>query len=146
MPWNSHGSLSRALCSELLSTAPSESSGIEFLCHVLQQLPSTLQELQLTRWALTSESYLDLASVLVNNPNLGSLDLENNNLKDAGLHILCDALKNSNCHIQRLGLENCGLTPACCQDLLSLFCSSQSLVQMNSMKNALSYNTIRNLC
>lgn len=43
--------------------------------------------------ALTSESYLDLASVLVNNPNLWSLDLENNNLKDTGLHILCDALK-----------------------------------------------------
>ncbi|CAO2582700.1 NACHT, LRR and PYD domains-containing protein 14 [Lemmus lemmus] len=123
-----------------------EDSGIKLLCHVLQQPTCTLEELELMGCVLTSESCLDLASVLVNSPNLWSLDLGNNNLTDAGLHILCDALKNPNCQIQRLGLENCGLTPACCQDLLSLFCTNQSLVQMNLMKNALNYNTIKNLC
>ncbi|XP_005351157.1 NACHT, LRR and PYD domains-containing protein 14 [Microtus ochrogaster] len=123
-----------------------EDSGIKLLCHVLQQPTCTLEELELTGCLLTSESCLDLASVLVNSPNLWSLDLGNNYLLDAGLHILCDALKNPNCQIQRLGLENCGLTSACCQDLLSLFCTNQSLVQMNLMKNALGYDTIKNLC
>ncbi|KAL6090691.1 hypothetical protein STEG23_013568, partial [Scotinomys teguina] len=55
---------------------------------------------------LTSEGCLDLAPVLVNNQNLWSLDLGNNNIKDAGLHTLCDALKDPNCHTRRLGLDN----------------------------------------
>ncbi|CAH6792904.1 Nlrp14 [Phodopus roborovskii] len=121
-------------------------SGIKLLCHVLQQSTCTLQELELMGCVLTSEGCRDLASVLVNSPNLWSLDFGNNNLRDAGLQILCEALKNPNCHIQRLGLENCGLTSVCCQDLLSLFYKSQSLVQMNLMKNPLGYDTLRKLC
>ncbi|KAL1774398.1 NACHT, LRR and PYD domains-containing protein 14 [Sigmodon hispidus] len=123
-----------------------EDSGIKLLCYILQQPTCALQELELMGCVLQSEGCLDLAFVLANNPNLWSLDLGNNNIKDAGLHILCDALKSSNCHIRRLGLENCGLTHVCCQDLLSLFTNSQSLIQINLMKNAFSYNTIRNFC
>nr|XP_042134799.1 NACHT, LRR and PYD domains-containing protein 14 [Peromyscus maniculatus bairdii] len=123
-----------------------QDSGIKLLCHILQQPTCTIQELELMGCILTSDGCLDLAPVIVNNPNLWSLDLGNNNLEDAGLHILCEALKDPNCHIQRLGLENCGLTPVCCQDLLSLFSGNQSLIQMNLMKNALNYDTIKNLC
>ncbi|XP_028750195.1 NACHT, LRR and PYD domains-containing protein 14 [Peromyscus leucopus] len=123
-----------------------QDSGIKLLCHILQQPTCTIQELELMGCILTSDGCLDLAPVIVNNPNLWSLDLGNNNLEDAGLHILCEALKDPNCHIQRLGLENCGLTPVCCQDLLSLFSDNQSLIQMNLMKNALNYDTIKNLC
>ncbi|XP_021086129.1 NACHT, LRR and PYD domains-containing protein 14 isoform X2 [Mesocricetus auratus] len=123
-----------------------QDSGIKFLCRALQDPTCTLQELELMGCVLTSEGCLDLASVIVNNPNLWSLDLANNNLMDAGLHILCEALKNPKCRIQRLGLENCGFSPVCCKDLLSLFYQNQSLVQINLMKNALSYDTIRELC
>lgn len=105
-----------------------------------------LQELESMGCALTSESYLDLASVPANNPHLWSPDLENS-LKDAGLHNLCDAFKkfklpHSEARIGKLRFNPCLLSGS----LKSFFCSSQSLVQMNLIKNALSYNTIRNLC
>ncbi|KAL6086725.1 hypothetical protein STEG23_029616 [Scotinomys teguina] len=123
-----------------------EDNGVRILCQALKSQRCKLRVLRLVGCILTSEGCLDLAPVLVNNQNLWSLDLGNNNIKDAGLHTLCDALKDPNCHTRRLGLENCGLTPICCKDLLSLFSTNQSLIQMNLMKNALGYNTIRNLC
>lgn len=43
-------------------------------------------------------------------------------------------------------MENCGLTPGCCQDLLDLLSNNQSVIQMNLMKNSLDYEAIRNLC
>ncbi|EDM17967.1 rCG39476, isoform CRA_b [Rattus norvegicus] len=121
-------------------------SGVKLLCQTLQQPNCNLQELELMGCVLTSEACGDLASVLVNNSNLWNLDLGNNILDDAGLNILCEALRNPNCQIRRLGLENCGLTPGCCQDLLDLLSNNQSVIQMNLMKNSLDYEAIRNLC
>ncbi|XP_035297516.1 NACHT, LRR and PYD domains-containing protein 14 [Cricetulus griseus] len=123
-----------------------QDSGLRFLCHVLQQSTCTLQELELMGCVLTSEGCLDLASVLVKNSHLWNLDLGNNNLMDDGLHILCEALKTPNCRIKKLGLENCGFSPGCCEDLSSLFYNSQNLLQINLMRNALGCDTIRNLC
>nr|AAT77542.1 germ-cell specific leucine rich repeat NTPase [Mus musculus] len=121
-------------------------NGVKLLCHSLQQPHCNLQELELMSCVLTSKACGDLASVLVNNSNLWSLDLGHNILDDAGLNILCDALRNPNCHVQRLGLENCGLTPGCCQDLLGILSNNKSVIQMNLMKNALDHESIKNLC
>ncbi|XP_028623962.1 NACHT, LRR and PYD domains-containing protein 14 [Grammomys surdaster] len=123
-----------------------EDNGMKLLCHSLQQPNCNLQELELMGCVLTSKACGDLASVLMNNSTLWNLDLGHNVLDDAGLNILCDALTNPNCRIQRLGLENCGLTPGCCQDLLGLLSNNRSVIQMNLMKNALDHEAIRNLC
>ncbi|OWK17733.1 hypothetical protein Celaphus_00009114 [Cervus elaphus hippelaphus] len=53
---------------------------------------------------LTSACCLDLASAIVNNPHLQSLDLGNNDLQDDGVKFLFEALRHPNCNIQRLGL------------------------------------------
>ncbi|XP_055453439.1 NACHT, LRR and PYD domains-containing protein 14 [Psammomys obesus] len=121
-------------------------SGIKILCRTLQEPTCSLQELELMGCVLTSDSCMDLVSALVNNSSLWSLDLGNNNLRNTGLQILCHALKDPRCHIQRLGLENCGLTPDCHEELLALFCKNQSLVHLNLLKNGLDYEAIRNLC
>ncbi|GAB1292520.1 NACHT, LRR and PYD domains-containing protein 14 [Apodemus speciosus] len=121
-------------------------NGLKLLCHSLQQPNCNLQELELMGCVLTNNACEDLASVIVNNSNLWNLDLGFNILGDAGLNVLCDALRKPNCHIQRLGLENCGLTPGCCQDLLSLLSNNHSVIQMNLKKNALDHEAIRNLC
>ncbi|XP_052031609.1 NACHT, LRR and PYD domains-containing protein 14 [Apodemus sylvaticus] len=121
-------------------------NGLKLLCHSLQQPNCNLQELELMGCVLTNNACGDLASVIVNNSNLWNLDLGFNILGDAGLNVLCDALRNPNCHIQRLGLENCGLTPGCCQDLLGLLSNNHSVIQMNLKKNALDHEAIRNLC
>uniref|UniRef100_A0A8C6RP83 NLR family, pyrin domain containing 14 n=1 Tax=Nannospalax galili TaxID=1026970 RepID=A0A8C6RP83_NANGA len=123
-----------------------QDSGAKLLFHVLQQRTCNLQELELMGCILTSECCVDLVSALVNNPNLCSLQLGNNNLKDTGVHILCDALRNPNCNIQRLGLEHCGLTSACCQDLSTSLHGNQKLLRINLTKNTLGYEGIRNLC
>ena len=52
---------------------------------------------------LTSACCLDLASAIVNNPNLQSLDLGNNDLQDDGVKFLFEALSHPNCNILRLG-------------------------------------------
>nr|AAG45188.1 RNI-like protein [Mus musculus] len=77
--------------------------GVKSLCEVLENPNSSLERLALMSCVLTSKACGDLASVLVNNSNLWSLDLGHNILDDAGLNILCDALRNPNCHVQRLG-------------------------------------------
>ncbi|ERE77211.1 NACHT, LRR and PYD domain-containing protein 14 [Cricetulus griseus] len=123
-----------------------EDKGIEILSYALRSPHCTLQSLVLMGCVLTSEGCLDLASVLVKNSHLWNLDLGNNNLMDDGLHILCEALKTPNCRIKKLGLENCGFSPGCCEDLSSLFYNSQNLLQINLMRNALGCDTIRNLC
>lgn len=52
---------------------------------------------------LTSACCQDLASAILNNPNLQSLDLGNNDLQDDGVKILFEALRHPKCNIQKLG-------------------------------------------
>uniref|UniRef100_A0A8C5LGB5 NLR family, pyrin domain containing 14 n=1 Tax=Jaculus jaculus TaxID=51337 RepID=A0A8C5LGB5_JACJA len=88
----------------------------------------------------------DLASAIVNCPNLWSLDLGNNRLENEGVKILCGALRHPDCNIQCLGLQNCDLTFGCCQDLSSSLLSNQRLLQLNLTKNIIGYEGIRDLC
>ncbi|KAL0629420.1 NACHT, LRR and PYD domains-containing protein 14 [Plecturocebus cupreus] len=119
-----------------------QDNGAKLLCDVFRHPSCNLQDLELMGCVLTNACCLDLASVVLNNPNLRSLDLGNNNLQDDGVKILCDALRHPNCNIQRLGLEYCGLTSLCCQDLSSALSINQRLIKMNLTQNILGYEGI----
>uniref|UniRef100_A0A2K5UP14 NLR family pyrin domain containing 14 n=1 Tax=Macaca fascicularis TaxID=9541 RepID=A0A2K5UP14_MACFA len=122
-----------------------QDNGMKLLCDVFRHPSCNLQDLELMGCVLTNACCQDLASVIVYNPNLRSLDLGNNNLQDDGMKILCDALRYPNCNIQRLGLEYCGLTSLCCQDLSSALICNQRLIKMNLTQNTLGYEGIMKL-
>uniref|UniRef100_A0A8I3WN57 NLR family pyrin domain containing 14 n=1 Tax=Callithrix jacchus TaxID=9483 RepID=A0A8I3WN57_CALJA len=90
-----------------------QDNGVKLLCDVFRHPSCNLQDLELMGCVLTNACCLDLASVILNNPNLRSLDLGNNNLQDDGVKILCDALQHPNCNIQRLGFPS--KRPLCCR-------------------------------
>ncbi|XP_055972328.1 NACHT, LRR and PYD domains-containing protein 14 [Sorex fumeus] len=118
---------------------------VKLLCAVFKHPCSGLQELQLMNCDLTDACCLDLASTMMNNPNLHSLDVGNNDLRDDGVKILNEAFSHPNCNIKRLGLECCGLTSVCCKDLASTLSSKQKLVEINLAQNALGREGIMKL-
>ncbi|XP_017362681.1 NACHT, LRR and PYD domains-containing protein 14 [Cebus imitator] len=122
-----------------------QDNGVKLLCDVFRHPSCNLQDLELMGCVLSNACCLDLASVILNNPNLRSLDLGNNDLQDDGVKILCDALRHPNCNIQRLSLEYCGLTSLCCQDLSSALSINQRLIKMNLTQNILGNEGIAKL-
>nr|XP_012599672.1 NACHT, LRR and PYD domains-containing protein 14 isoform X2 [Microcebus murinus]XP_012599674.1 NACHT, LRR and PYD domains-containing protein 14 isoform X2 [Microcebus murinus] len=123
-----------------------QDDGAKLLCDAFRHPSCTLQDVELMGCVLTSACCLDLASVILSNPNLWSLDLGNNDLQDDGVKILCTALRHPDSNIQRLGLAYCGLTSLCCQDLFSTLSSNQKLMKMNLTQNTLGCEGIRKLC
>ncbi|XP_021098953.1 NACHT, LRR and PYD domains-containing protein 14 isoform X2 [Heterocephalus glaber] len=80
-----------------------QDDGANLLCNVFRKPSCNLQDLELIGSVLTTACCPDLASAILNSPNLLSLDLGYNDLRDEGVKILCEALRNPKCNIQRLG-------------------------------------------
>ncbi|XP_051742918.1 NACHT, LRR and PYD domains-containing protein 12-like isoform X35 [Ctenopharyngodon idella] len=59
---------------------------------------------------LTDKSCSALAAVLGSDTNLKELNMNNNNLQDLGVNMLCTGLKNLNCKLEILRLSNCSVT------------------------------------
>ncbi|XP_044116182.1 NACHT, LRR and PYD domains-containing protein 14 [Neovison vison] len=123
-----------------------QDDGVKLLCDAFQHPSCHLQELELLGCVLTSTCCLDLASAILNNTHLRSLDLGHNDLQDDGVKVLSEALRHPNCNIERLGLEYCGLTSLCCQDLSSVFRSNQNLIKINLRQNTLGHEGVMKLC
>uniref|UniRef100_A0A8C1ASD6 NACHT domain-containing protein n=1 Tax=Cyprinus carpio carpio TaxID=630221 RepID=A0A8C1ASD6_CYPCA len=59
---------------------------------------------------LTDKSCSALATVLGSDTNLKELNMNNNNLQDSGLKLLCSGLKNRNCKLEILRLSDCSIS------------------------------------
>ncbi|XP_016117938.1 ribonuclease inhibitor-like [Sinocyclocheilus grahami] len=59
---------------------------------------------------LTDKSCPALATVLGSETNLKELNMNNNNLQDSGVKLLCTGLKNINCKLEILRLSDCSIT------------------------------------
>ncbi|KAM4642101.1 LOW QUALITY PROTEIN: NACHT, LRR and PYD domains-containing protein 3-like [Discoglossus pictus] len=121
-------------------------SGVKHLCDGLRHPTCTLEELRLYMCNLTSACCEDLRSAIIMNKSLIKLDLGENKLKDLGIKVLCDGLKDPNCILQELGLSDCGLTPACCEDLRSVIITNRSLINLDLCVNKLRDSGIKHLC
>ncbi|XP_064419082.1 NACHT, LRR and PYD domains-containing protein 3-like, partial [Latimeria chalumnae] len=86
---------------------------------------------------LTAGCCEDLSSVLSTNSSLTLLNLIGNNLGVSGVKRLSAGLRNPNCKLQNLWLEQCGLTAGCCEDLSSVLSTNSSLTELDLMLNNL---------
>ncbi|XP_032097960.1 NACHT, LRR and PYD domains-containing protein 3 [Sapajus apella] len=120
--------------------------GIRLLCVGLKHLLCNLKKLWLVSCCLTSACCQDLASVLSTNHSLTRLYVGENTLGDAGVEILCEKAKNPQCHLQKLGLVNSGLTSACCSALSSVLSTNGNLTHLYLRGNALGDKGIKLLC
>ncbi|XP_048019568.1 ribonuclease inhibitor-like [Megalobrama amblycephala] len=60
---------------------------------------------------MTEKQCVILTSALKSNPShLRELDLSWNKLGNTGVKHLCEVLKDSHCKLERLSLQNCGIT------------------------------------
>uniref|UniRef100_A0A8C2A9F2 Uncharacterized protein n=2 Tax=Cyprinus carpio TaxID=7962 RepID=A0A8C2A9F2_CYPCA len=59
---------------------------------------------------LTNKSCPALATVLGSDTSLKELNMNNNNLQDSGVKLLCTGLKNINCKLEILRLSDCSIT------------------------------------
>ncbi|XP_067881927.1 NACHT, LRR and PYD domains-containing protein 3-like [Heterodontus francisci] len=63
------------------------------------------------------------------------LRLRGNNVGDSGVKLLSEALRNTDCKMQKLDLWDVGLTDSCIEDLASAFSTNQSLTGLNLGSN-----------
>ncbi|XP_048041889.1 NLR family CARD domain-containing protein 3-like [Megalobrama amblycephala] len=85
---------------------------------------------------LTDKSCSALAAVLGSDTNFKELNLNNNNLQDLGVKLLCTGLKNLNCKLEILRLSNCSVTEEGYKALASALRSNPShLIELDLTGN-----------
>ncbi|XP_028420822.1 NACHT, LRR and PYD domains-containing protein 3-like isoform X2 [Perca flavescens] len=109
---------------------------------VLERLLPVLKaskKASLSNCNLTDRCCENISSVLSSKSSgLEELDMSGNNLLDSGVKLLSDGLKSPNCKLQRLCLNSCRLTAACCKSLTFALSDSSDLRELN-----LSYNYLK---
>ncbi|XP_039547272.1 NLR family CARD domain-containing protein 3-like isoform X5 [Pimephales promelas] len=95
---------------------------------------------------LTDKSCSSLAAVLGSDTNLKELNMNNNNLQDSGVKLLCTGLKNIKCKLEILRLSCCYMTDEGCSDVTSALKSNPShLRELDLSRNNLGDSGEKNL-
>ncbi|XP_016398000.1 ribonuclease inhibitor-like, partial [Sinocyclocheilus rhinocerous] len=90
-------------------------SGVENLGVLLGSSRCKLEKLHLCGCSITEKQCLILTSALCLNPShLRELDLSQNKIENTGVNHLSDVLKDSYCKLDRLSLNDCGITDVAC--------------------------------
>uniref|UniRef100_A0A8D0XBA1 NLR family pyrin domain containing 4 n=1 Tax=Sus scrofa TaxID=9823 RepID=A0A8D0XBA1_PIG len=119
---------------------------LKLLCEALKEPGCHLRSLWILKCLITAAGCRELASVLPVNPNLRNLQLGYNDIEDTGVKLLCEGLTHPSCRLEILGLGECKLTSACCQDISSVLTSSKTLRILNLGGNALDLSGMVVLC
>uniref|UniRef100_A0A672L6K2 Si:ch211-213a13.2 n=1 Tax=Sinocyclocheilus grahami TaxID=75366 RepID=A0A672L6K2_SINGR len=101
---------------------------------------------QLNDCNLTDKSCSALATVLGSDTSLKELNLSNNNLQDSGVKLLCTGLKNIQCKLEILRLNNCELTEKSCSVLATVLSSKTILKEINLNNSHLLDSGVKEIC
>ncbi|XP_038656818.1 NACHT, LRR and PYD domains-containing protein 12-like isoform X2 [Scyliorhinus canicula] len=120
-------------------------SGVKLLCEALRKPDCKIQKLGLSAVSLTASCAEDLASTLHANSVLSVLNLSYNKIGDSGMKLLSKALRNPDCKIQRLQLDDTRLTDSCIKDLVSALGTNRSVTELNLESNSFTDQSIPKL-
>uniref|UniRef100_A0A8C4RK82 Uncharacterized protein n=1 Tax=Erpetoichthys calabaricus TaxID=27687 RepID=A0A8C4RK82_ERPCA len=125
-----------------------EDSGVHQLCEGLRSNNCKIKKLGMTCCDLTSRCCENLSLVLsAEHSHLTELYLNNNNLEDSGVHLLCEGLRNQKCQLEKLRLINCGLTSGSSEALSSVLSAEYSrLTELDLGNNKLDNSGVNLLC
>ncbi|XP_062313800.1 NACHT, LRR and PYD domains-containing protein 12-like isoform X2 [Osmerus eperlanus] len=142
--------LSERCCEALASALPSSDlteldlsnnnlgdSGMKLLSAGLGNPLCKLETLRLSGCHITEEGCASLSSALKSTSFLRQLDLNNNDLKDAGMKLLSAGLGNPLCKLETLRLSGCHITEEGCASLSSALKSTSFLRQLDLNNNDL---------
>ncbi|XP_067218384.1 NLR family CARD domain-containing protein 3-like isoform X3 [Chanodichthys erythropterus] len=111
-------------------------TGVNQIAALLQDKHCQLNTLTLNDCNLTDKSCSALAAVLGSDNNLKDLNMNNNNLQDSGVKLLCTGLKNLNCKLEILRLSKCSVTEQGYKALASALRSNPShLIELDLTGN-----------
>ncbi|XP_072892475.1 NACHT, LRR and PYD domains-containing protein 3-like [Hemitrygon akajei] len=112
-------------------------SGVKLVSAALRKPECKIQTLVLDNVSLTESGAADLVSALSTNRSLMELDLSDNKLADSGVRLVSAALRNLECKIQKLRLDNVSLTDSGAEDLVSALSAKPSLTGLSLRLNSL---------
>ncbi|XP_041029789.1 NACHT, LRR and PYD domains-containing protein 3-like isoform X2 [Carcharodon carcharias] len=115
--------------------------GAKLLSTFLRSPDCELQRLQLAENGLTERGAADLAASLLASRSLAGLDLGRNKLGDSGVKFLCEALRNPDCAMEQVKLDDNGLTDSCTEDLSCALGTSRSLTILSLRSNGFTDNS-----
>ncbi|XP_060042509.1 NACHT, LRR and PYD domains-containing protein 2-like [Erinaceus europaeus] len=118
---------------------------LPLLCELLQHSGCKLQSLRLKSCAGTSQQWVSLAAS-VDHSSLVCLNIVNGKVLDKGALRLCRTLAQPTCMLQRVALEKCHLTEACCKGLSYILRDSKRLTHLSLAQNALGDQGLKLLC
>ncbi|XP_023364465.1 NACHT, LRR and PYD domains-containing protein 2 [Otolemur garnettii] len=116
------------------------------LCEILRHPKCNLQYLSLTSCSATTQQWVNLFLALETSQSLMNLILSDNHLLDKGVKLLLRALTHPKCCLERLSLENCYFTEACCKNLASVLIVSVRLTHLCLANNNLGDRGVKILC
>ncbi|XP_072894297.1 NACHT, LRR and PYD domains-containing protein 3-like [Hemitrygon akajei] len=117
-------------------------SGVKLVSAALRNPECKIQKLGLMEIGLTDSGAEDLVSALSTNQSLMELNLSGNKLADSGVKLVCAALRNLECKIQKLGLRGVGLTDSGAEDLVSALGTNPSLTGLDLRYNSLTDGSV----
>ncbi|XP_059816723.1 NACHT, LRR and PYD domains-containing protein 3-like isoform X2 [Hypanus sabinus] len=117
-------------------------SGVKLASVALRNPECKIQKLRLDNVGLTDTGAEDLASALSTNPALTELNLNENKLGNSGVKLVSAALRNPECKIQKLWLNNVGLTDSGAEDLVSALSTNPSLTELDLRLNSLTDRSV----
>ncbi|XP_067836116.1 NACHT, LRR and PYD domains-containing protein 3-like isoform X2 [Heptranchias perlo] len=112
-------------------------SGMKLLSGALRSPKCKIQAVGLADNDFTDSCMEELVSSLSTNQSLTGLYLGYNKLGDSGVKLLSAVLRNPDCKIQKLSLNDNSLTGSCIEDLASALTTNRSLTQLNMNNNNL---------
>ncbi|XP_053251326.1 ribonuclease inhibitor [Podarcis raffonei] len=107
---------------------------------------SQYKTIRLDDCSLSASHCKDLCAFLSTKQTLTELKLNNNELGDAAVELLCKGLLSPSCNLQKLWLQNCNLTKGCCESLRSVLSSKPSLTELHLGDNSLGTAGVKILC